>query len=224
MTQAPDPGLVDYRPGRAGKIVESVRCLLNEAGGGFVSDQFIIGMINRCQEDLAKEGYWRRESWAPCAAGSDRIALLSAIPDVEEVFQVYYSDGKTPLSRFGSFREFEDFRRSSAPSGTPEGYVIQNDTLFFWPVPAEDLSPGFRVFHSYLPEEIGFSDTSCDPAIPKSRDMIFVYYVLKSAFLRDRHAPGADMKYQEYSLLYETEKIKLLGRNSPVNLGLKARR
>jgi hypothetical protein len=224
MTPASDPGLESERPGRAGKIVESVRDLLNETGGGFVSDQFIMRMMNRCQDDLAQEGYWRRESWAPCVAGSERIDLLSAIPDYEEVFQVFYSDGRTPLTRLGSYREFEEFRRARATSGTPERYMIQNDGLFFWPLPTEDLNPGFRVFHSYLPEEIDFLEGRCDPAIPKSRDMVFVYYVLKSAFLRDRHAPGADLKYQEYSILYDAEKIKLLGRNASPSLSLKAQR
>ena len=94
--------------------------------------------------------------------------------------------------------------------------------LYFWPQPAADLNPEFRVFHSYLPAELGCTESTCDPSIPKSRDMVFVYYVLKHAFLRDRHAPGADLKYQEYSLLYDAEKIRLLGRNLSIRLGLRA--
>ena len=224
MTQTTYQTRVSECPGRAGKIIESVRDLLNEAGGGFVSDQFILRMMNRCQEDLAKEGYWRKESLAHCAAGSDHIDLLSALPDYEEVFQVYYSDRKIPLVPLNSLREFEQLRCSSAQSGAPESYVVQNDVLYFWPQPSADLNPGFRVFHSYLPGEIGCADSTCDPAIPKSLDIVFVYFVLKHAFLRDRHAPGADLKYQEYSLLYDAEKNKLLGRNAPARLGLRASR
>lgn len=130
MTQTTYQTLVSECPGRVGRIIDSVRDLLNEAGGGFVSDQFILRMMNRCQEDLAKEGYWRRESLAACVAGSDHIDLLSAIPDYEEVFQVYYSARKIPLIPLNSFREFEELRCSTVQSGAPNSYVVQGDILW----------------------------------------------------------------------------------------------
>jgi hypothetical protein len=41
--------------------------------------------------------------------------------------------------------------------------------------------------------------------------MVFVHFVLQEAFLRDRHAPGADTKFHEFRNLYEQEKQDLLG-------------
>ena len=51
--------------------------------------------------------------------------------------------------------------------------------------------------------------------------MIFVYFVLQQAFLRDRHAPGADVKFQEYMRLYEQEKQALLGEGETASMLLR---
>jgi hypothetical protein len=51
--------------------------------------------------------------------------------------------------------------------------------------------------------------------------MLFVYFVLKQAFLRDRHAPGAEIKFQEYSQLYEQAKQNLLGEKDPPKMALR---
>jgi len=49
-------------------------------------------------------------------------------------------------------------------------------------------------------------------------------YALRQAFLRDRNAPGADLKFQEYSRLYELEKRRLLGVTEPASAIIKPRR
>ena len=44
------------------------------------------------------------------------------------------------------------------------------------------------------------------------------------AFLRDRNAPGADLKFREYSQLYEIEKKRLLESAQPASVKLRTLR
>jgi hypothetical protein len=207
--------------GRVGRIAEAVRDLFNESTGGFLPDGFILRSINRCMQDLAQEDYWRTETWIPSFEDCDRIDLSAAIPQYQRLHQVYFNGQHYPMTPLGSFREYEELKVGSSCCGTPEYYVVQNDALFVWPPPLTYLDSGFCVYHSYLPEELTCSDDNPNPPIPIAHDSVFVYYVLKEAFLRDRHAPGADVKFQEYSLLYDKEKQKLLGEGSPQNLAVR---
>jgi hypothetical protein len=127
----------------------------------------------------------------------------------------------TPL---GCFREYEELKAESNTPGIPEYYVIQNNTMFVWPPPDRDLESGFCAYHSYLPNDLTCSEANPNPPIPKAHDMVFVYFVLKQAFLRDRHAPGADAKFQEYSGLYDREKWKLLAAGDPAGMALRSYR
>lgn len=210
--------------GRAAAIVDAVRDLFNEDSGGFLSDLFILRSMNRCQKELAQEDYWRRESWIGSVARAARIDLLAAIPDYQRIHQVCFSGCSEPMTALGSFREYEELKASSNAVGTPQYYLIQNTAMYVWPAPAEDLQSGFCVYHSYLPQDITCTPTNPNPTIPIAHDTVFVYYVLKEAFLRDRHAPGADTKFQEYSALYEREKQKLLAEGEPSGLSLKSYR
>lgn len=210
--------------GRTGNIVDAVKDLFNEDSGGFLSDQFILRAINRCQKELAQEGYWRRESWIGSVAGASKVELLTAIPDYQSIHQVHFSGCSAPMKALGGFQEYEELRTASNKLGTPQYYMIQNTGMYVWPAPTETLQSGFCAYHSYLPGDITCTPMNPDPPIPKAHDSIFVYLVLKEAFLRDRHAPGADIKFQEYSALYEREKQKLLGEGEPPNLSLRSYR
>jgi hypothetical protein len=210
--------------GRVGRISDAVRDLFNETTGGFLADGFILRSINRCVQDLAQEDYWRTETWIPCVADSYRVELAAAIPAYQRLHQVYFNGQRHPMTPLGSFQEYEELKVGSSGSGRPKYYVLQNNALFVWPPPSADLETGFCVYHSFLPDELTCSDVNPNPPIPKAHDSLFVYYVLKEAFLRDRHAPGADMKFQEYSILYEREKLKLLGEGCQPNLAVRAYR
>ncbi|MBI5248422.1 MAG: hypothetical protein HY912_02910 [Desulfomonile tiedjei] len=210
--------------GRTGIIVDTVRDLFNEEGGGFLSDQFILRAINRCQKELAQEDYWRRESWIGCVAGADRTELLTSIPDYQSIHQVHFSGCASPMKALAGFQEYEELKAASNRVGTPQYFVIQNTGMYVWPAPAQDLESGFCVYHSYLPGDITCTPVNPNPPVPKAHDNVFVYFVLKEAFLRDRHAPGADIKFQEYSALYQREKQKLLGEGEPPNLSLRSYR
>jgi hypothetical protein len=207
--------------GRVGNIFDTVKDLFNESTGGFLPDSFILRSINRCQQDLAQDGYWREETWIPCIAGESTIDLLSEIPRYQDLHQLRFSGKRTAMRHLGSFRELEELQAGSSSQGMPEYYVVQNGNLHVWPPPGAGLQSGFCVYHSYLPEDLTCSDINPNPQIPRAHDMVFVYFVLKQAFLRDRHAPGADTKFAEYSQLYEAEKRSLLGEGDPPMLSVR---
>jgi hypothetical protein len=219
-----DETAVSECAGRTGSIVDAVKDLFNEDTGGFLSDLFILRAINRCQRELAQEDYWRRESWIDCVANSNRIDLLAAIQDYQSIHQMHFTGCKSPMKPLGSFQQYEELKIASNKAGTPEYYVVQNTGLYVWPAPAETLQSGFCVYHSYLPGDITCTSINPNPPIPKAHDTLFVYFVLKEAFLRDRHAPGADVKFQEYSALFEREKQKLLAEGEPRGLSLRSYR
>ena len=210
--------------GRVGKIIDAVRDLFNEAVGGFISDEFILRSLNRCQQDLAKEDYWRRETWLPASSGAYTTDLLTNMADYQDIHQVYFSGRNYPMTALGSFKQYEELRTGSQATANPEYYVVQNNTMYVWPIPGLDVNSGYCVYHSYQPSDLTCSSVNPSPPIPKAHDSIFVYHALKDAFLRDRHAPGADAKFREYSQLYEAEKQRLLGEADPPKLSLRSYR
>lgn len=206
--------------GRVGEIIDTVRDLFNEATGGFLTDEFILRSMNRCLQDIGQENYWQKSSSIPASAGVFEVDLASAIPGFQDIHDVRYSGRTTPMTALGSFREFLEAQASGGTEGAPEYYVAQNTRLHVWPPPPTDLASGFRIVHSYLPEPLSCTGDNPDPPIPRAHDMAFVYFVLRQAFLRDRHAPGADQKVREYSQLYQEEKQRLLGEGEPPRLSL----
>lgn len=209
---------------RLSAIRDAVRDLFNEAGGEFLSDDFILHSMNRCLEDLAQADYWRTESRIPSVSGAYQVDLLVEIPTFQALHQVRYGDGSCPMIPLSGYAEFDQMRNSARVTGRPEYYVVQNTTLFVWPPPDKYSDSGFWVYHSFMPAELTFSGVGSTLLVPKAHDQIFVYYVLKQAFLRDRHAPGADMKFQEYSALYDQQKRALLSQAEPPCLELRPQR
>ncbi len=210
--------------GRVAAIVETVRDLFNESTDGFLSVEFIVRCINRCRQELAQENYWRREAHVAAVAGNHEVSLLTALADYQDAHQVRFSGRPHPMTPLAGFQEYLEIRTASSGAGIPEYYAIQNDTLFVWPAPESDCPSGYAIYYSYVPPEITCGGVGCNPPVPKAHDMIFAYYVLKQAYLRDRHAPGADAKFREYSLLYERAKQALLGEADPPRLAVRSYR
>lgn len=210
--------------GRVGKIVDTVRDLFNETSEAFLSDEFIIRSINRCLQNLAQEDYWRAETWIPASSGVYRIDLNAAIADYQSLHQLRFSGHSSPMVPVGSFKEFDEKRTSTEVRGKPEYYIVQANTLFIWPSPSVSQQSGFCAYYSYLPDDLTFSQANPDPPVPRAHDMVFVYFVLQQAFLRDRHAPGAENKFQQYSMLYEREKAKLLAEAEQPGLAIRPHR
>jgi hypothetical protein len=175
--------------GRVGNIIDTVRDLFNETAAGFLSDDFILRAMNRCQQEIAQENYWRLETWVPAASGQNEVNLLTAIPDYQDVHQARFSGQDQPMTPLPSFREYQELNTGSNSPGIPEYYVVQNNRLYVWPPPQSDLASGYCLYHSYLPADLTCSSGNPNPPIPKAHDMVFVYFTLQQAFLRDRHAP-----------------------------------
>lgn len=224
MALIPDDTRISDCQGRVGAIIDTARDLFNESAGGILTDAFILRSINRCQQDIAQDNYWRREAWIPSVFATNEIALLAQIPQYQHLHQLHFADQTDPMTPLSSFQEFQELEAGSNTPGVPQYYVVQNNTLYVWPPRDRDLESGFCVYHSYLPDDLTCSDVNPNPPLSKAHDMVFVYFVLKQAFLRDRHAPGADVKFQEYSALYDREKQKLLAAGDPSGLALRSYR
>lgn len=216
--------LLSNCPGRTGLIMETVRDLFNEPEADFLTDDFMLRSMNRCMQDLAMEGYWRRSSWIPSVAGSDVVNLLEAIPDFNDVYQVSYGPQRWPMTVLSSLKGLERLRMVFDVPGTPEYYLIQNNSLMITPVPTVSLSKGFLVYHSYCPAALTCSDKNPNPDVPRSYDQLFVYFTLCQAFLKDRGAPGADTKFNEYNALYQNLKNRLMATAAPVRASIRPSR
>ncbi len=210
--------------GRVASIIRSTRDLFNEENSGFLRNDFILRSINECLKDLARENYWSAEKLLPAVEGQDSIDLGAAIPDLQSVQQVRFNNARDLMKELHSLEEYLDRSARSCATGPPVWYFVRNGMMKVWPAPSKNLEAGFHVYYSRLAPSLGCSEDNCDPPVPPAHDTLFTMFALRQAFLRDRNAPGADLKFQEYSRLYELEKRRLLGVTEPASAILKPRR
>jgi hypothetical protein len=194
--------------GRVGSIIDTVRDLFNDEDGGFLTDAFILRALNRCRADLAAEGFWRASAWVPAEQGLSSVQVRSSLPDLVRVTGVRYGPEQRVMKPLSGPDEAAELVRYAGP-GAPVAYLYFNGILEIHPAPDRDSAQGFLVSYSRIPPELTCSDLNCDPALPESADMLFVFWALKDAFLRDRHAPGAELKYRAYEALYAREKERI---------------
>jgi hypothetical protein len=83
--------------------------------------------------------------------------------------------------------------------------------LSLCPRPTATSPCTLNVRYSYKPADVTGSEPNEVFPFPEAHNAAVAYFVLMNAFLRDRHAPGADTKFQEYAMLYERAKRRLLG-------------
>lgn len=209
--------------GRVANIIRETRDLFNEDTGDFLSDEFILRSINACVKDLSLEDYWLAETCMPILAGQENIDIFNIAPDLRKVLRARFDGQPRTLTQLKSLNDFIELTSQSHNSGTPEYYFIQNNMMRLWPVPTTSVGPGLRVYYSRLPEALGCAENNCDPPVPRAHDTLFTLFALKQAFLRDRNAAGADVKFGEYSQLYEIEKKRLLDGREPMSASLRPR-
>ena len=107
MALIPDDTQVSDCEGRVGTIIDTARDLFNETAGGFLTDAFILRSINRCQQDIAQEDYWRRETWIPSVSGTNEIDLLTVIPQYQDVHQLRFVGCREPMTPRAVFRSIK---------------------------------------------------------------------------------------------------------------------
>ncbi|MCA1961475.1 MAG: hypothetical protein LDL33_11845, partial [Desulfomonile sp.] len=191
--------------GRVGEIIEDVRELFNDEGGGFLeNDGLIVDWINRCQAEIAKIGYWRTTAVLDLMSGSGSYDLLTALPDAIDVRGVRLAATGEPLTRVYSFGELMELKSAEPAPAQPQYYLVESNTLHILPVPLLSAASGLSVEYAYLPDSLG-CESGYTPPLPRAYDTLYVNYCLSRAFKRDRHAPGAEEKRQIYEDLFRTE-------------------
>lgn len=201
-------------PGRVGEIIEDVRELFNDEGGGFLeNDALIVDWINRCQGEIAKTGYWRTTTALDLMSGSGSYDLLTLLADGVEVRGVRIAATGEALTRVYRFGEFMELRAAEPIAEQPRYYLVESNTLYLSPLPTSGAASGLRVEYAYLPGQLG-CESGYTPPLPRAYDTLYVNYCLAQAFKRDRHAPGADVKYQSYYELFRAELADLVQSSS----------
>ena len=211
--------------GRLAEIAREARDLFNEEAGVFLSDEFVVRAVNSCVRDIARENYWSAETWLAAVEGQDTIDVSQAIPDAQEIHRIWFRDVATPMTRLETFDALMEISRQCPKTGVPEYYFARDNLIRIVPGPSLNLEHGFYVHYSRIPPPLGLSlGENTEPPVPRSFDSIFTLFVLMRAFLRDRNAPGADLKFREYSQLYEIEKRRLLESSQPASVKLRTLR
>ena len=129
--------------GRVGEIIDAVRDLFNDPAGGFLSDEFIVRSINRCMADLARDNYWRCETWIPAVSGVGSIDLAVAIPGFQDVHNVKFHGSGESMKHIGSFQDFQALESHADRGGPPVYYNVRNTIISVWPAPSENSASGF---------------------------------------------------------------------------------
>ena len=210
---------------RLAEITREARDLFNEEAGVFLSDEFVVRAVNSCVRDIARENYWSAETWVAAVIGQDTIDVSQAIPDALEIHRIWFGDLTTPMNRLETFDELRDISLQCPKTGVPEYYLARDNLVRIVPGASLNSEHGFYVHYSRIPPALGLSPgDNTEPPVPRSYDSIFTLFVLRQAFLRDRNAPGAELKFREYSQLYEIEKKRLLESAQPASVKLRTLR
>jgi hypothetical protein len=211
--------------GRLAEITREARDLFNEEAGVFLSDEFVVRVVNSCVRDIARENYWSAETWIAAVEGQDKIDVSQAIPDAQEIHRIWFGEASTPMTRLETFDELREITLQCPNTGVPEYYLARDNLIRIVPGASLNSEHGFYVHYSRIPKPLGLSPGDrAEPPVPRSFDSIFTLFVLRQAFLRDRNAPGADLKFREYSQLYEIEKKRLLESAQPASAKLRTLR
>lgn len=212
-------------PGRIAQIAREARDLFNEETGDFLSDEFVARAISSCIRELARENCWPAETWLPVVAGEDALDVFQVIPDAQEIHRVWFMDDASPMIRIETLDEFIEMSRRLPKTGVPQYYLVRNNRMKILPAPCVNSDRGYYVDYASIPPTPSPETAGDDyPPSPRAFDSVFTLFVLKQAFLRDRNAPGADLKFREYSHLYETDKKRLLEISQPSSSRLRASR
>jgi hypothetical protein len=201
--------------GRVGEIIEDVRALFNDDGGGFIeNDSEILQWINRCQMEIAKTGLFRKTGYLNIVSGAQSYDLLSGLSDFVDLNGLRLSGTNRPISSVSNRADWNLLNTPPASGTVPYWYFAESNKLYLWPTPTSGITSGLAVEYSYLPTDLGCT-SGYTPDLPQAYDMVFTNYALAQAFKRDRHAPGADQKYEVYSQLYQQSLQDLVTQAGP---------
>ena len=225
--------------GRLGTIETRIRSLFNEtypSNSPFITEDNILTWVNQCKNELALENYFTRWSTLDWPA-IGFIDLRAMLPDMVTVFQdegtcLRMDDTTYPNGR--QMRWLADqgewsYYYTNPGQWTPWPYhgicFLDRDLLNLLPSQAVTITGGINLKNSYEPIDLtGIAGTAgVTPPTPASYDMIYVYYALWNAFMkesRDASTMRAN-KAPDYQGLYEKERARLLRQKAPRITGVR---
>jgi hypothetical protein len=218
-----DQALVSGCLGRVGSIIDRVLVKFNEQSEEHLHTADIIDWINQCNAEIARNEYWRTTTLIDSVAAQLEYDLLSLIPNYEKAYRVRWMVESSP-QQYEIVQTRGDYDEAAMEQSDYDGQVmiafIDSNTLFLWPAPTSSATGAIEIYHSEYRGDLGCS-SDYTPSIPKSHDMLFVYFCLQEAFLKDATNVKATSLTSYYAQKYEQELEKLFAQQIDQNFGVR---
>lgn len=213
--------------GRLGDICDSIRLRFNDSGS-FASEAVLLGLVNECQKDLARNRVYRGRATIDVVTGQADYDLATLVPDFVELDQVYDASTGDKLTKLYA-PEDQEPEIARALSAKVRGYSITGQTLALYPTPAASRTGGIVLRYFYMPTPLtGLTasdavgepgDPDYEAAVPDgttpqrltaAQDEIFVLFALMRLYERDRASATNPQMLQMKQGQYELAKRSLL--------------
>lgn len=204
--------------GRLGKICDRIRWEANlGSDSAMASEAQLLDLVNQCQQDLTRSRYYRRETVIDVVAGTDTIDLFEVVPDLYELYGLFWLENKRRLWEIQTDADAKS-ARLYLDDGTPQAYYIRGNDLQLIPAPLASASDAIAILYHYAPDDLtGLTAAVPDGTTPEgvlpTDDELFVLYALAKIYARDRHAPLAQKLSMQYEAKYESMKRRTGSRN-----------
>lgn len=207
-----------YAASRLAAIEQRVKDLANDDDGNFVSQAQFIRMANWVYNDIAKRGYFSKQTTINAVADQYEYDLQSLISDIVEIETIRWHASPYDMVNL-TWQEYDTLYRKSDYTGDyPYWWTMVDNNLWVVPAPEVNTSDAFAITHTYQPTAFNITD-SYTPATPEVYDDVYVFGVLWQWHLRDIQGnPSAARVAPTWDAFY-LEKVQDLirqGLNKPV--------
>lgn len=151
--------------GRLGDIIAGIRLNFNEATAKNVTDAQLLAFVMAAYRELARKGYWRRESVIDAVANDYDYDLSALLTGFNRAHEVWWWDGSEPMEEIANKSLFEKVKQQESYvnyTGDPLIWCVHSNILYVYPTPTENVTDGFRIFDSYYPSALGDHVTTTD--------------------------------------------------------------
>lgn len=164
--------------GDIGALIDECRDLCNEWQKTHLSDTQFVRAFNAGLRDVAKKGYWTKETGINVTAGDSSKVLSSVVTDLVKPISCRYTGAYEDMLYIESWQEFEVLKRVyTEDAETPRYWTVKGGILYWCPGSLATASPGIYMYHSYLPPEVHCLSNYTLP-IPGVHSELLMYFAL----------------------------------------------
>jgi len=164
--------------GEVGALIDECRDLCNEWQKTHLSDTQFVRAFNAGLRDVAKKGYWCKETGINVSAADSSKVLSSVVTDLVKPISCRYVNAFEDMLYVESWQEFEMLKRLySEDSDNPRYWTVKGGTLYWCPGSLAAASPGIYLYHSYVPPQVHCISSYTLP-IPAVHSEVLLYFSL----------------------------------------------